>query len=359
MIFNLKKDNKKTVFVGLSGGVDSSVAALRLKKRGFNVVGVFIKVWQPDFLECDSEKDRLDAMRAAAHLDIPFLTLDAAKEYKQGVGDYFVNEYLKGRTPNPDVMCNRYVKFGVFWDFAKAHGADYIATGHYARIREEASHYRLERGADPAKDQSYFLWTLTKDDLSHVLFPVGDSLKEEIRKEAKEAGLLNAERKDSQGICFLGHVDIPDFLSHFVSLKEGKVLDKSGKEIGTHQGALVYTIGQRHGFEVKISGGSTTPHYVIAKDVSKNTITVDTKTPEINKGEQIKLEGINWLGENTPEQMQLEAQFRYRQKPIKVELKKNAAGWQLNLLENTSVPDSGQSVVFYQEDELLGGGVVS
>lgn len=354
----MKKSAPK-VFVGLSGGVDSSVAALRLKKRGFDVVGVFIKVWQPDFLECDSEKDRLEAMRAAAHLGIPFLTLDAAAEYKKDVGDYFINEYLKGRTPNPDVMCNRYVKFGVFWEFAKAHGADFIATGHYARVSEEGSSYKLLRGKDPAKDQSYFLWTLTEEDLSHTLFPVGDSLKDEIRGEAAKAGLLNASRKDSQGICFLGHVDIPDFLSHFVDLKVGDVLNKQGVKIGTHAGALVYTLGQRHGFEINVSGGSTNPHYVIAKDVIKNTITVDTKAPVINANETFALENVNWLGNKTSSKMILEAQFRYRQKPVKIELQKNNNIWQITPLEEVSSPDCGQSTVFYQEDEVLGGGVVS
>lgn len=354
----MKKTAPK-VFVGLSGGVDSSVAALRLKKRGFDVVGVFIKVWQPDFLECDSEKDRLEAMRAAAHLGIPFLTLDAAEEYKKDVGDYFINEYLKGRTPNPDVMCNRYVKFGVFWKFAKAHGADFIATGHYAQVLSEGTSYKLLQGKDPAKDQSYFLWTLTEEDLSHTLFPVGDSLKEEIRKEAAEAGLLNADRKDSQGICFLGHVDIPDFLAHFVDLKEGNVLDKSGEIIGTHRGALVYTLGQRQGFQIKVSGGMTTPHYVIAKDLDENTITVDTTPPIVNENTAIKLENVNWLGNKTTTKMILGARFRYRQKPVKVELQKTTEQWCVIPLEDTSLPDSGQSVVFYRDDELLGGGVVA
>lgn len=353
---NIATTKKPLVFVGLSGGVDSSVAAARLLKQGYKVVGVFIKVWQPDFLKCDSEQERLDAMRVAAHLKIPFLTLDAAEEYKREVGDYFVKEYLAGRTPNPDVMCNRHVKFGAFWRFAKSHGADYIATGHYARVQKTDDEYQLLRGVDQNKDQSYFLWTLTQTDLEHVLFPVGDSNKEEIRKEAAAYGLPTAVKKDSQGICFLGHVDIKEFLGHFTTLETGDVLDEDGNVVGTHEGALTYTLGQRHGFTVYGEAGRE-PHYVIEKDVQQNTVTVSLKPPVLVGEVGIKLSSVNSISGQLPQS--LEAQIRYRQIPFKARLE-NVSGTEATLLplEDIERPASGQSVVFYRDDECLGGGVV-
>lgn len=352
----LSTSKKPLVFVGLSGGVDSSVAAARLLNEGYKVVGVFIKVWQPDFLKCDSEAERLDAMRVAAHLKIPFLTLDAAEEYKREVGDYFINEYLAGRTPNPDVMCNRHVKFGAFWKFAKSHGADFIATGHYARVQKDDDGYRLLRGVDTNKDQSYFLWTLTQADLEHVLFPVGDSLKEVIRQEALKLGLPTAVKKDSQGICFLGHVDIKEFLSHFTSFESGEVLDEGGQVIGQHEGALIYTLGQRHGFTVFGEVGRE-PHYVVGKDIKANTITVSVRPPVFNSTEGITLQNFNSInGKDLKGQM--DAQLRYRQSPFKVEIKQS--GSELRVYPGSAIetPAVGQSMVFYDGDVCLGGGVV-
>lgn len=365
MTLKIKNSQPKTVFAGLSGGVDSSVAALRLKRQGFNVVGVFIKVWQPDFLKCNWEEERLDAMRVAAKLDIPFLTCDAEAAYKKEVGEYFVNEYIAGRTPNPDVLCNKHVKFGAFLDFAKEHGADFVATGHYARKVETrdkgqgTSNCSLLRGVDANKDQSYFLWTLTQGQLEHALFPVGDSTKEEIRKEAEEAGLPTAKKKDSQGICFLGAIDIPEFMSHFVNLKEGAVLDESGKRIGTHRGALVYTLGQRHGFTIDTKTPSGTAHYVVAKDIKRNTVTVGTAAPRVAPTEGVKLVDVNWINQPAKEAA-LEAQFRYRQKPFRVDIA-NLDDRTCAVIPKESVerPAVGQSCVIYSGEECLGGGVVS
>ncbi|NVN97440.1 hypothetical protein HXX01_04420 [Candidatus Nomurabacteria bacterium] len=223
----MAKKLNKTVFVGVSGGVDSSVAAALLKDQGYNVVGVFIRTWSPDFIECTWKDERRDAMRVCAHLDIPFLECDAEEAYKKGVADYMIEEYKKGNTPNPDVMCNRMVKFGVFWQFAKEHGADFIATGHYARVMENSFReatgggvpflgtpkngakelreklFSMKRGIDSSKDQSYFLWTLTQDDLSHTLFPVGHLEKRDVRRLAEKYKLPTAVKKDSQGVCFL------------------------------------------------------------------------------------------------------------------------------------------------------------
>lgn len=353
---------RKKVFVGLSGGVDSSVSAHLLQAQGYDVVGVFIKTWQPDFLVCNWERERIDAMRVAAHLGIPFLTCDAEEAYKTAVGEYMIREYLAGNTPNPDVMCNRYVKFGVFWEFAKAHGADFVATGHYAQVISNSGGVpELHRGIDANKDQSYFLWTLTADDLAHTLFPVGHMTKPEVRAYAAEHGLPVAEKKDSQGICFLGHVDIEEFLTHYVTLTEGAVLDADGKRIGTHRDALIYTLGQRHGFVIDAATANEIPYYVIAKDVVANTITVAHEPPQIQSGEAVTLEQVSWTGHGVVGDGQsLLAQFRYRQTPFSVTVTAGEGNTLvLAVSEGIERPARGQSCVFYREDgECLGGGVV-
>lgn len=350
----------KTVFVGLSGGVDSSVAALRLLKEGYDVVGVFIKVWHPDFLVCNWEQERLDAMRVAAHLKIPFLTCDAVEAYRREVGEYFISEYQAGRTPNPDVMCNKSVKFGAFLDFARAHGVDYIATGHYAQKETKDDEYRLLRGLDAGKDQSYFLWTLTQEQLSSVLLPIGRSTKQEIRNEAEKAGIPTAQKKDSQGICFLGHVDIPSFMSNFTELIEGAVLDTEGEVIGSHSGALVYTIGQRHGFTIGNKNADGTPHYVIAKDIAENTITVAPEPPRLKADDRIELVRTNWIKHTPHEGTQLTAQFRYRQTPVPVIVTRITPEACEIVLESASEkPASGQSCVLYANDECMGGGIIA
>jgi len=348
----------KKVFVGLSGGVDSSVSALRLKQQGFRVVGVFIKVWHPDFLICDWERERLDAMRVAAHLEIPFLTFDAEDVYKRDVADYMIAEYEAGRTPNPDVMCNKHVKFGVFLDFALEKGADYIATGHYAQIEKDEGGYHLLRGKDNNKDQTYFLWTLTTENLSKILFPIGNAPKNEVRKEAEEAGLPTARKHDSQGVCFLGKIDMKEFLSHYVNSQSGNVLDEKGNAIGQHDGALFYTLGQRHGFTLSSVDTHRTPYYVIAKDLKKNTLTVSPEASTIERSE-IKLTGINQIQE-LKNYAEVTAQFRYRQKPFAVRLVSiSDSDVTLEILEETETPSVGQSCVLYSGDECLGGGIIS
>lgn len=358
MSLSQSKNNSKTVFVGLSGGVDSSVAALRLLQQGYKVVGVFIKVWHPDWLECNWEEERLDAMRVAAHLGIPFLTCDAEEDYRRDVGEYFVREYQAGRVPNPDVMCNRYVKFGAFMRFAIKNGADYIATGHYARVREDGGVFRLYKGVDRNKDQSYFLWTLTQNELSRLLLPIGDTNKEDIRKEAELAGLPTAVKKDSQGICFLGHIDIPDFLSHYSELSSGPVLDVHGNTIGTHKGALVYTLGQRHGFTIDNKGTASTPHFVVAKDMGSNTVIVDTTPPVVVPGSHIYLESVSWTAEPPKFDSTVSAMVRYRQEPFEAKL--SLEGDKIVVYPEVEVekPPAGQSCVLYQGDECIGGGVI-
>jgi len=347
----------KKVFVGLSGGVDSSVAALRLIKQGYNVTGVFIKVWHPDFLVCNWEQERLDAMRVAATLNIPFLTCDAEEAYKRDVADYFINEYKDGRTPNPDVMCNKYVKFGHFLNFALENGADYIATGHYAQKLNEKS-MSLYRGLDENKDQSYFLWTLTNEQMTKVLFPVGDSIKEVIRQEAKAAGLPTAEKHDSQGICFLGHIDIADFLSHYVTLLPGEVLNTKGSVIGTHKGSLVYTLGQRHGFDVNVASANRSAYFVVGKDIERNTITVSDELRRQPSRTKITLNEIV-VRETLCVGDHVEVQSRYRQKPFTATIDYiSDESVVITPTEQFEAIAFGQSVVLYQANLCLGGGII-
>lgn len=354
----MTKHAKFNVFVGLSGGVDSSVTAKRLLDAGHSVTGVFIKTWHPDFLPCTEEVDRRDAMRVAAHLGIPFLTCDAVDVYKKDVAEYMIHEYEAGRTPNPDVMCNRFVKFGAFLEFAQAHGASHVATGHYAEVREKAGVFHLFRGVDTNKDQSYFLWTLTQQQLAATLLPVGDTEKPAIRKEAEAAKLPTFAKGDSQGICFLGEVDIQEFLSHYIKVESGIVLSETGEAIGTHDGALYYTIGQRQGFVVKTAGTESVPQYVVKKDMRANTLTVSTSPVQVT-GERFVLSQLNLIQGNVPHQC--EAQFRYRQKPFKVQIEMTRKGHgMLTLLDkNIELPSLGQSCVLYAGDECLGGGIIN
>ena len=247
---------QKKVFVAMSGGVDSSVSAALLKKQNYAVTGVFIKVWQPNFAECQWRADRLDAMRVCAILGISFLDLDLEKEYKKQIFDYMVKEYKNGKTPNPDVMCNKKIKFGAFLNFALKNKADFIATGHYTHFEDPkpavGQGKKLLTGIDKNKDQSYFLWTLTQEQLKHCLFPVGGYTTPQVRKMARKFGLPVSQKKDSQGLCFVGKVDMKKFLERFISQKQGDILNQKGKIIGQHDGVFYYTIGQRHGFAIRV-----------------------------------------------------------------------------------------------------------
>jgi tRNA-specific 2-thiouridylase len=403
-------NNKKTVFVGVSGGVDSSVAAALLKDQGYNVIGVFIRTWTPDFIECTWRDERRDAMRVCAHLDIPFLECDAEAAYKKGVADYMIEEYKKGNTPNPDVMCNRMVKFGVFWDFAKNHGADFIATGHYA-ICEEINSFReatgggvpflgthkngvkelreklfiLKQSLDKTKDQSYFLWTLTQDDLKHTLFPVGHLQKTEVRKLAEKYKLPVATKKDSQGVCFLGPLDMKDFLRHYIETKKGDVIDEDGKIIGSHDGAIFFTLGERHGFIIFKNKNNSKSLYVVSKDIENNTITVSispensfsqvlgrgrmrgqTSSKNDFSGSQINTTNTNWISDIPEKDKRYKAQIRYHGEFLNCKV--DCLGQTSAKLGQTSAKivfdknvlvDKGQSIVIYDGDICLGGCIVA
>jgi tRNA-specific 2-thiouridylase len=356
---------RKKVWVGLSGGVDSSVSAALLKDAGHDVTGVFIKTWHPDFLPCTWKEDRLDAMRVAAHLDIPFVTFDAEEEYKKDVADYMIEEYKRGRTPNPDVMCNKYVKFGAFLKYALSEGADMVATGHYTRAQEtrdkkqETVNIRLLAGKDTNKDQSYFLWTLTQEQLKHILFPVGHLEKPEVRKLAKKFGLPTAEKKDSQGVCFLGKLDMGEFLKHYSEPKRGDVLNENGEIIGFHEGAILYTLGERRGFTITKKGTEDMPYFVIQKDMRANTITVAHKEEGSLKGkgkQSLLLENVNWISGGAPEKDKLySARTRYRGELFPCKVK----GGTVEFLDDQEPTAPGQSLVLYDGEECLGGGVIT
>ncbi len=345
----VKRSGKK-VFVGMSGGVDSSVSALLLKQQGYDVTGVFIKVWQPDFIECTWKEDRLDAMRVAALLDIPFMTLDLEREYKEGVIDYMIDEYKKGRTPNPDVMCNREVKFGAFYEWAKSHGADYVATGHYA----EHNSTSLIKSKDENKDQTYFLWALKKELFPSILFPVGGMEKSKVRELAEVAKLPVSAKKDSQGLCFVGTIDIKTLLKKYIDEKEGSVINEKGEVIGHHTGVMFYTIGERHGFTITKKTTEDAPYFIIAKDIEKNTIIVSHNEPSEKTGETIMLEKTNWTQEIKPGEV-YEARARYRAPLAKVEVLSES---EMKVIGGDLTKASGQSLVLYDGNVCIGGGVI-
>jgi len=354
------RNDKKRVFVGLSGGVDSAVSAALLQKAGFDVHGVFIKVWQPDIEitgGCTWREDRLDAMRVCAKLNIPFYTLDLEKEYKKEVVDYMIKEYQTGRTPNPDVMCNKYVKFGSFFDWAMKNGADYVATGHYAQVKN----LKLLAGKDKNKDQSYFLWTLTQKQLSKTLFPVGDLEKLEVRKLAKKFDLDNATKKDSQGVCFIGKIDMADFLKEYIKPKIGKVLNEKKEIIGRHDGVFYYTLGQRHGFTITKKTNNDDRYFIIKKDSKNNTLTV-SNNPIIEKeisSQEIKLKNINWtLGIEPDLKKEYLARIRYRQPLEKCHLSWQGSTLTVIFKNPQKAPTPGQSVVIYDQRVCLGGGII-
>lgn len=352
--------SKGKVYVGLSGGVDSSVSAALLKNQGYDVTGVFIKVWQPPFLACTWKEDRLDAMRVAAQLDIPFKTLDLEKEYKESIVDYMVAEYKVGRTPNPDVMCNKTIKFGAFLQKAREEGADFVATGHYAQNIEKDGIFEMHAGVDNEKDQTYFLWTLTQEQLKHVLFPIGGYEKKEVRQLAQKFGLITADKKDSQGLCFMGKLNMKDFLTEFMDEKKGDVLDESGNTIGSHSGAMFFTLGQRRGFVITDKTPDDAPYYVVSKDVAKNTLTVSQQEGDILSlaKKTVSLDGVSWTSRIPEDTEELSVRVRYRQELHKCIVRKKEDKVTLEF-ETAQTVDAGQSAVLYDDTHCLGGGVIA
>ncbi|HEX5456473.1 MAG TPA: tRNA 2-thiouridine(34) synthase MnmA [Candidatus Saccharimonadales bacterium] len=341
----------KKIFVGMSGGVDSSVTAALLKNKGYDVTGVYMKNWTRDIpgFECPWKEDYQDAKRVAVRLGIDLLIFDFEKEYKQKVVDYMIDEYRAGRTPNPDIMCNQEIKFKLFLDTALENGADLIATGHYSRTEQG----KLLTAKNKSKDQTYFLYRVTEDALQKTLFPIGEfQTKDEVRALARKYGLPTAGKKDSQGICFVGKVGIKEFLSQYVKAKPGPIIDQEGKEIGEHEGAIFYTIGQRHGLNV----GGGLPYYVTKKDMKTNTVYVTTDLSDKDLwSKEIVLTDLHWINEPPDKNKGYQARLRYRGPLVSCRLD---AG-KLVLGEEQRAVSAGQSAVLYDGDRVLGGAVIS
>jgi tRNA-uridine 2-sulfurtransferase len=344
----------KNVYVGMSGGVDSSLTAALLKEQGYNVTGVYMKNWTQDLpgMKCPWADDLADAKRVAVQLGIDFKVFDFETEYKQKVVDYMIEEYRLGRTPNPDIMCNQEVKFKLFLEAALEAGADMIATGHYAQVKDGV----LKMAVDANKDQTYFLYRVTGDALKKTLFPLGKYTKPQVREMAEARGLFTAGKKDSQGICFVGKIGIREFLSQYVEKKPGAIIEKqTGKVLGHHDGAIFYTLGQRHGLDV----GGGLPYYVIGKDMDKNEVYVTT---DINDtalwNNTITLESVHWINERPPEGS-YKIRIRHRATLEAATLSFGDTGIILTLADEQRAIAPGQSVVIYSDDTVLGGGIIA
>lgn len=341
----------KSVYVGMSGGVDSSVAAALLKEQGYHVVGVYMKNWSQDLpgFPCPWKEDFQDAKRVAVQLGIEFKMYDFETEYRQKVVDYMINEYKAGRTPNPDIMCNQEVKFKLFLETALEDGADMIATGHYAQVREG----QLYTAANLEKDQTYFLYRVTTEALSKSLMPIGSfETKHDVREIAKQLGLVTADKKDSQGICFVGKVGIREFLEQYVTTEPGNILDKSGQVIGRHDGAIYYTIGQRHGLDI----GGGLPYYVIGKNMDKNEVYVTTDLQDASLWhDEITLTDLHWIGNAPDTRKTYQVRTRHRAPLVDCEID----GDTVHLRYAVRAVTPGQSAVFYAGDRVVGGGIVA
>jgi len=346
------------VVIGISGGVDSAVAALRLKQAGHDVTGVFMKNWEEDDTQehCTAEEDLKMARAVCERLDIPLKTVNFSAEYWDRVFEYFLAEYRAGRTPNPDVLCNREIKFKAFLDHALTLGAERIATGHYARIAGSRHGWRLLKAADTAKDQTYFLCLLGQKELAHTLFPIGDLLKEDVRRLAQASGLPNADRHDSTGICFIGERDFKSFLEHYLPAQRGELRALSGEIKGRHDGAMYYTIGQRQGLGI---GGEGAAWYVVEKDVAKNIVYVaqGENHPALFRDSLVAGQ-VHWVGTPPALPARLTARIRYRQseQPCTVSVDRDGLRVVFNAPQRAVTP--GQMVVFYSSDQCLGGGVI-
>lgn len=355
------KDPKNTrVVVGMSGGVDSSVAALLLKQQGYDVIGIFMKNWDDTDENgvCTATEDYNDVIRVCNQIGIPYYAVNFEKQYWDKVFSYFLDEYKAGRTPNPDVMCNKEIKFKAFLEHAMNLGADYLATGHYAQVVYRDGEYKMLRGFDENKDQTYFLNQLSQNQLSKVLFPIGELEKAKVREIAQEAGLATAAKKDSTGICFIGERNFKNFLGQYLPAQPGMMETLEGEVKGKHDGLMYYTIGQRHGLGI---GGSGDPWFAIGKDLKKNVLFVGQGFHnEKLYSDSILADSISWVSDNPkPTEFECTAKFRYRQEDHKVTVR---------LLEDQKAQvlfhapiravTPGQAVVFYDGEECLGGGTI-
>lgn len=358
-LISKEKPVKRKVVVGLSGGVDSAVAAYRLKEAGHEVIGIFMKNWEDDDEGCTAEEDHRDARLVAGTLGIPFYTFNFVKEYWDRVFKHFLEEYGKGYTPNPDILCNKEIKFKCFLEKALALKADNLATGHYARVCFEDGYYQMLKGVDPNKDQSYFLYTLQQNALSRALFPLGDLHKGEVRDIAKQAGLPNWDRKDSTGICFIGERNFKDFLKGYLGMKPGAIEDPDGKVVGKHDGLMFHTIGQRQGLGI---GGPGEPWYVAGKDTERNVlIAAQGKNHPVLFAPALQCSDVSTTTEQPlPLGTDLTCKIRYRQQDqaCRAEAGPVPGSFVVHFPQPQRAIAPKQSIVFYQGDRCLGGGVI-
>ncbi|QQE80219.1 tRNA 2-thiouridine(34) synthase MnmA [Alicyclobacillus sp. SO9] len=359
-----KTEHKTRIVVGMSGGVDSSVSALLLKEQGYDVIGVFMKNWDEtdESGVCTAAEDFEDVERVCTQIGIPYYSVNFEQEYEEKVFSYFLEEYKKGRTPNPDVLCNREIKFKELLDKAMQLGADYLATGHYAQVVNDQGTYRLLRGADPGKDQTYFLHMLGQKALSRAMFPIGHLPKKEVRAIAERAGLATAAKKDSTGICFIGERNFRQFLSQYLPAQPGEIRTLTGDVKGLHQGLMYYTLGQRKGLGI---GGSGTgePWFVVDKDMKNNVLYVAQghNHPKLYS-QALIAEDVNFIAENNSAgEFRCTAKFRYRQADQGVTVRQLSVQdnrWLVTFDEPQRAITPGQSVVFYSGDECMGGGII-
>lgn len=361
----MKDVSNTRVVVGMSGGVDSSVTALLLKEAGYDVIGVFMKNWDDtdEFGVCTATEDFKDVALVAEQIGIPYYTVNFEKEYWDRVFQYFLDEYTRGRTPNPDVMCNKEIKFKAFLDYALQLGADYVATGHYARIRTmDDGSVKLLRGLDTNKDQTYFLSQLSQEQLSKTMFPIGELQKSDVRDIAEKAGLATAKKKDSTGVCFIGEKNFKTFLSNYLPAKKGQMVTETGEIKGTHDGLMYYTIGQRQGLGIGGGGHTNEPWFVIGKDLSTNTLYVGQgfHHPELY-ATSLDASQIHFTTtDERPREFHCTAKFRYRQQDVGVTVTLSDDGSSANVIfdEPVRAITPGQAVVFYDNEECLGGGLI-
>lgn len=358
----MKVNQKTKIIVGLSGGVDSAVTALLLKEQGFDVSGIYMQNWMAEKEDpfCSAEQDMTDAKKVCDHLRIPFQVVNFSKQYWDNVFQYCLDEFVAGRTPNPDIWCNQFIKFDVFLKHAMALGADYLATGHYARTIFNKN-YQLTKAVDANKDQTYFLYTLNQEKLSRVLFPLGELTKPVVRDIAKKAGLLNANKKDSTGICFIGERNFKHFLKDFILAKPGNMKTPEGKIIGKHDGLMFYTIGQRKGLHIGgLSTSADLPWYVVGKNIANNELIVaQGHNHSLLFSPKLWCENMHWVSGHAAQKLQCSAKIRYRQLDQPCTLQQiDENKWQVNFDEPQRAITPGQSIVFYNGEICLGGGII-